>query len=50
MGIPFEADKNVLAAVVDWVERDVAPETIEGTKFVDDDTTLGVSFTRRHCR
>jgi feruloyl esterase len=49
-GIPFERTKNVLRAVVDWVEQGVAPEYMEGTKFVNDTVSLGVDFTRRHCR
>lgn len=49
-GVPFEAAKNVLAALVAWVEDGVAPETMEGTKFVDDSVGLGVGFRRRHCR
>jgi feruloyl esterase len=48
-GIPFDASHNLLAAVVDWVERDEAPLTITGTKFVDDQVGSGVSFERRHC-
>ena len=49
-GIGFKPESNVLAALVQWVEDGVAPETIEGTKFVDDVVKSGVSFTRRHCR
>ncbi|KAF2639500.1 putative feruloyl esterase B precursor [Massarina eburnea CBS 473.64] len=49
-GIPFEAENNVLAAIVDWVEKGKAPEGILGTKFVDDTVAKGVSFQRRHCR
>lgn len=46
----FDRYSNVLAALVDWVEQGVAPETITGTKFVNDSATLGVAFQRRHCR
>ncbi|KAF2652200.1 tannase and feruloyl esterase [Lophiostoma macrostomum CBS 122681] len=48
--IPFGRDNNVLAAMVDWVEQDIPPETIQGTKYVDDDADSGVAFTRRHCK
>jgi feruloyl esterase len=48
--IPFDRSRNVLAAVVDWVEQGIAPETIEGTKYVEDNNMLGTSFTRKHCR
>ena len=49
-GIGFEREGNVLAALVAWVEKGVAPETMEGTKFVDDVVGRGVAFRRRHCR
>ncbi|KAK9417782.1 putative DNA polymerase V [Seiridium unicorne] len=49
-GIPFDAEHNLLAAVVDWVEQGIAPETVLGTKFVSDDVAQGVDYTHRHCR
>ena len=49
-GVPFERQRNVLKAVVDWVEQGEAPEYIEGAKFVNDTVSLGVDFTRRHCK
>ncbi|KAI1860242.1 uncharacterized protein JN550_011620 [Neoarthrinium moseri] len=49
-GIPFDAEHNVLAAVVDWVERGTAPDVMLGTKFVNDDVDQGVAYTHRHCR
>jgi feruloyl esterase len=49
-GLPFDPKVNVLAALVEWVERGVPPETIGGTKFVDDNVSKGVQYTRRHCR
>ncbi|KAK9442666.1 Tannase/feruloyl esterase [Metarhizium brunneum] len=48
-GIPFDPEKNVLAAIVAWVEGGSAPETLTGTKFVNDTVALGVDFRRRHC-
>ncbi|KAK2012842.1 tannase and feruloyl esterase [Colletotrichum eremochloae] len=48
--LPFDASHNVLAAIVDWVEIGVAPETITGTKFVNDTADLGIDFQRRHCK
>jgi feruloyl esterase len=50
VGVSFERANNVLAALVDWVENGIAPETIEGTKFVNDNVTMGPAFQRRHCR
>jgi feruloyl esterase len=49
-GVPFDPQHNVLAAIVEWVERGNAPETITGTKFADDNVSHGVAFERRHCR
>jgi feruloyl esterase len=49
-GVPFEGKRNVLKAVVDWVERDIAPSYMEGTKFVNDTVSLGIDYTRRHCK
>ncbi|KAH9222274.1 Tannase/feruloyl esterase [Leptodontidium sp. 2 PMI_412] len=41
---------NVLMRIVDWVENGAAPETIRGTKYVNDTASLGVQFVRDHCR
>jgi feruloyl esterase len=49
-GIPFVANRNMLSAMVEWVEKGIAPEFMEGTKFVNDTVSLGVDFTRRHCK
>ncbi|KAM5438256.1 putative feruloyl esterase [Microsporum ferrugineum] len=49
-GIEFKEENNALAALVDWVEKGVAPDTLEGVKFEDDEITSGVSLRRRHCR
>ncbi|KAI8936165.1 hypothetical protein NX059_006599 [Plenodomus lindquistii] len=49
-GIAYDGQHNVLKAIVDWVEQGVAPEYMEGTKFINDTVTLGVDFTRQHCK
>jgi feruloyl esterase len=49
-GVAFDGQHNVLATIVDWVEKGIAPETITGTKFVNDTLALGVDFERNHCR
>ena len=46
----LDPDQNVLTAMVRWVEEGIAPETITGTKFVNDTPALGVEFKRAHCR
>lgn len=43
----LDAKNNVLAAIVAWVEKGIAPESIEGKKMNDDGT---VAFTRKHCK
>ncbi|KAF0323579.1 putative feruloyl esterase [Colletotrichum sp. SAR11_59] len=43
-------EENVLMAVVEWVENEVAPETLMGTKYIDGSKDNGVDFQRRHCR
>jgi hypothetical protein len=48
--IGFESERDVLAAVVKWVEKGRNPEWIEGTKFVNDTPEMGVERRRRHCR
>lgn len=35
---------------VDWVENGNAPDTIQGTKFINDNPLDGVEFKRKHCR
>ncbi|KAK1220530.1 hypothetical protein PQX77_016698 [Marasmius sp. AFHP31] len=49
-GGPLDADKNILMAAVRWVEEGTAPDTIEGVKYVNDDASKGVAFSRKHCR
>lgn len=47
---PFDREHNVLAAVMDWVEQGVAPESMTGTKYVNDTVKSGVDFERTHCK
>ena len=49
-GVPFKGEQNVLAALVEWVEKGKAPEAILGTKFVNDTVKSGVLLQRRHCK
>ncbi|KAF1914111.1 feruloyl esterase B precursor [Ampelomyces quisqualis] len=46
----YEPKENVLMALVDWVENGNAPETLIGTKFVNNTQSLGVEFQRAHCK
>ena len=40
---------NIMRALEAWVERDVAPQKIIATKYVNDDANKGVAFTRPLC-
>lgn len=46
----YDPSENVLMAIVDWVENGHAPETLIGTKFVNDTQSLGIDFQRAHCK
>ena len=45
-----DATDSVIDKIVAWVEQGVAPETLNGTKWNNDDPTQGVAFERAHCR
>jgi feruloyl esterase len=49
-GVAYDEQHNVLKAMVNWVEKGVAPNSIEGTKLVNDTVALDVDFMRRHCK
>lgn len=44
------ASDNVIWDIVNWVEKDQAPDTMTGTKWVNDDPSQGVEIERAHCR
>lgn len=44
------APNSIISDLQDWVEDSVAPDTLTGTKFWYDTPSLGVQFTRSHCR
>lgn len=46
----YDPSGNVLTAMVQWVEKGIAPDTITGTKYVNGTQSLGVDYTRKHCR
>ncbi|THX84627.1 tannase and feruloyl esterase [Aureobasidium pullulans] len=41
---------SAVQQLVDWTEKGIAPDTITGTKFHNDDPSQGVAFERSHCR
>jgi feruloyl esterase len=48
-GLAKDKRYNAVLALVDWVENGNAPESIVGTKFVNDTVALGVDSQRVHC-
>ena len=46
---PPDPQHNMEVALVDWVEKGIAPSEIVAKKFVDDDPTKGMKFTRPLC-
>jgi feruloyl esterase len=46
----LDPNSNVLMAMVDWVEKNSAPETIRGVKYRDDNPKAELSLARQHCR
>lgn len=48
--VPATASHNILFSLIDWVEKGRAPDTILGTKYINDTKSLGVRFQRNHCR
>ncbi|KAK7063616.1 carboxylic ester hydrolase [Favolaschia claudopus] len=46
----LDPSENVLTAMVRWVEEGIAPDTITGTAFIDQNPASGVDFRRAHCR
>ncbi|KAF1851312.1 feruloyl esteras-like protein B [Cucurbitaria berberidis CBS 394.84] len=46
----YKPSENILMAMVDWVENGNAPETLIGTKWVNNTRTLGIAFQRAHCK
>ncbi|KAF5340488.1 hypothetical protein D9758_014569 [Tetrapyrgos nigripes] len=48
--LELDPERNVLIAMVRWVEEDIAPESLLGRKFANDKREQGIEFERRHCR
>lgn len=46
----LDPQQNILMALVQWVEKGKAPETITGTHWVNNTQSLGVDFQRAHCK
>ena len=45
----FDAKHDMVLALIDWVEKGIAPDMIIGAKYVDDDKRNGTAFERPHC-
>ena len=46
----LDPQENILMAIVDWVENEVAPETVVGTRWVNGTAAAGVDYKRAHCK
>ena len=46
----LDPSQNVLTAMVKWIEEGIAPESIIGTKWVNNTQSLGVDYQRAHCK
>lgn len=44
-----DAEHNVVSALIKWVEEDVAPEKLIGTKYRNDDVSKEILAQRTHC-
>jgi feruloyl esterase len=49
-GADEKTHDNILLAMVAWVEKGVAPETLRGVKWKGDDPKNGINFSRKHCK
>jgi len=48
--LALDAQHNILAALVEWVERGQAPSTLTAAYYNDNNVTAGVNFTRPLCK
>ncbi|KAM0756537.1 feruloyl esterase-like protein [Meredithblackwellia eburnea MCA 4105] len=44
-----DASYDILASLVEWVEKDIAPDYLIGTSYVNNNATLGTQYTRKLC-
>ncbi|KAF2787152.1 tannase and feruloyl esterase [Melanomma pulvis-pyrius CBS 109.77] len=45
-----EPERNVLMAMVNWVENGVAPEAVIGAKWINGTKSAGIEYERAHCK
>lgn len=48
--VAYDVENSVLASLVRWVEEGVPPDTLLGTRFLNNDPNQGIERQRRHCR
>ena len=48
--LALDPQHNILAAIVRWVEEDVAPNTLTAVNYNNNDVDNGIGFTRPLCR
>jgi len=47
--VPADAKHDIFLALQQWVEHGRAPDQVIATKFVNDNPTSGIAFTRPLC-
>ncbi|GAA5827213.1 hypothetical protein JCM11251_001172 [Rhodosporidiobolus azoricus] len=45
----FDREHDMILALIDWVEKGVAPDSITSAKYKEDDKNAGVQFERKLC-
>ena len=48
--LTYDADHDILQALVRWVEKDVPPERITAVHYTNNNVSEGVDFTRPICK
>jgi hypothetical protein len=47
--VSFDANHDMILAMIDWVEKGRAPDTLISAKYVGDDKRNGTAFERKLC-
>lgn len=45
----FDAQHDMVLALIEWTEKGTAPDVLIGSKYVDNNRNLGVQFQRKLC-
>lgn len=47
--LSFDAGHDMILALMQWVEKGLAPKSLVGAKYINGSRPLGTSFTRLYC-